>query len=86
MKKMQVVGLSLACSSVVFAAEASAPQSKLLSVSTFTANGASVELSAVQRPDGQICREYVRDVSVGADGKTTITTGTHCDGDKLSQG
>lgn len=83
MKKMLVVGLSFACSTLVLPVQASAPQDKLLSVSTFTANGATVELSAVRRLDGRICRDYVRDVSIGADGKTKIMTGTHCDGDAL---
>lgn len=84
MKRILLIALS--AFTVVAHAEASAPQGKLLSVSTFSANGASVELSSVQTPDGKVCRQYVRDVLLGADKKTTITTETYCDGDKLSQG
>ena len=57
------------------------PEAKVLSVSTFTDNDVSVTLSTFRTGDGRLCREYVRDISLSPDNKTSLSKATYCEGD-----
>lgn len=55
----------------------------LLSVSTFTAGKANVQLQTWKSQAGHVCRDYVKDVFYAPDGSATrIDRGIVCDNDK----
>jgi hypothetical protein len=55
----------------------------LLSVSTFAAGKANVQLQTWRSLAGHVCRDYVKDVSYAPDGSVTrIDTSVTCDNDR----
>ncbi|QMI48970.1 hypothetical protein [Burkholderia sp. MBR-1] len=83
MAKILITLSALAISGAAVAAEASPVNGTLLSVSTFSAGSANVQLQKWQRPDGHVCNEYAKTVSYSQDGSAArIDLGTYCDDDK----
>ncbi|CAB3735077.1 hypothetical protein LMG22037_05930 [Paraburkholderia phenoliruptrix] len=71
------------CGGAVAAEEFVPGNGTLLSVSTFTAGKASVQLQTWRSQAGHVCREYVKDVSYAPDGDVTkINLSAVCDNDK----
>ena len=67
----------VALSTAAVTVQAAAPQ-QLLSFSTYTAMGASIQLAKTIDASGKICTDYVKSVSKSANGTVTIAKTTVC--------